>query len=334
MITILQGSDFHFGKPYLPQVAAAFHETVLKTNPDVIVLAGDFTQRAKIKEYCKVREFLEKLPDIPTIVTPGNHDIPLYRVHERLFCPLRNYHTYISADLNGVTRVGDVVFVDLCSAAPYRAIVNGWLSNKQLEFAARIFQECSPEDVRILVTHHPLVRPADGGSDNIMGLVSGANIIIANTRENGARSGTVGSLNININAHMIAFNESFTIQYWQNSTSYWNDWNVWYGSNYTYKADGNGRRYSNSYPAYLDDDDDRGNIYLWGGFVQVYRGYMFRNYTGPYNITPGIGMDKHYAWDDNLRCTTPPLYPESLECDDEGNSSGQYNFSIKQFRIF
>ena len=168
MITILQGSDFHFGKPYLPQVAAAFHETVIKTNPDVIVLAGDFTQRAKIKEYRKAREFLEKLPDIPTIVTPGNHDIPLYRVHERLVCPLRNYRTYISADLNGVTRVGDVVFVDLCSAEPYRAIVNGRLSNKQLEFVARIFQECSPEDVRILVTHHPLVRPADGGSDNIM----------------------------------------------------------------------------------------------------------------------------------------------------------------------
>ena len=176
-----------------------------------------------------------------------------------------------------------------------------------------------------------------GGSNNIMGLVSGANVIIANTRANGARSGTVGNLHININAHMIAFNESFTIQFWQNSTSYWNDCNNnnTYGGYPTYLADGNGRRYSNSYPAYLDDDDDRGNIYLWGGFVQMYRGYMFRNLWGPYDIMPGIGMDKHYSWDDNLRCTTPPLYPERLEgnCDDNGSFSGQYDFKIKQFRI-
>ena len=168
MITILQGSDFHFGKPYLSQVEAAFHKTVLETNPDVIVLTGDFTQRAKIKEYHQAREFLKKLPDIPTIVTPGNHDVPLYRVHERIFSPLRNYRNYVSADLNGFTRVGDVVFVDLCSADPYRAIVNGRLSNKQVEFAARIFQGCSPEDFRILVTHHSLFRPDDGGSDNVM----------------------------------------------------------------------------------------------------------------------------------------------------------------------
>jgi hypothetical protein len=183
------------------------------------------------------------------------------------------------------------------------------------------------------------MQPTDkcvGGSENLIGLVSGANVIIANTRENGARSGTLGSLNINIHAHMIAFNESFIIHYWQNSTSYWNDWNVNGGTAYgnpTFKADGNGRRYSSSYPAYLDDDDDRGNIYLWGGFVQLYRGFMFRNYPGPYNITPGIGMDKHYRWDDNMRCNSLPLYPEKIECID-GDGPPQYDFEIAQFRIF
>lgn len=127
-----------------------------------------------------------------------------------------------------------------------------------------------------------------GGSENGIGLVSGANVIIANTRPNGARSGTAsgGGLNINIHAHMISFNESFTIHFWQNSTEYWNDWdqNNPYGGNPTSLADGCGMRYGTyENGSYLEDDDDRGNLYLWGGFVQLYRGYMFRNTAGPYN---------------------------------------------------
>lgn len=178
-----------------------------------------------------------------------------------------------------------------------------------------------------------------GGSDNGMGLVSGANVIIANTRENGARSGTAsgGGLNINLHAHMISFNESFTIQYWQNSTEYWNDWNLYdgtYGNPNTTKADGNGMRYGTyGNGSYLEDDDDRGNLYLLGGFVQLYRGYMFRNASGPYNISPGIGMDKHYTWDDNMRCNALPLYPEKIECNDTAGPP-QYDFEIAQFRIF
>ena len=50
-------------------------------------------------------------------------------------------------------------------------------------------------------------------------------------------------------------------------------------------------------------------------------------------IFPGIGMDKHYFWDDNMRCNRLPLYPEKIEC---GDTSGppQYDFEIAQFRIF
>ena len=133
-------------------------------------------------EYRQARECLDTLPDVPVIVTPGNHDIPLYRVHERLFNPLRNYRTYISTDLDSATRVDGAVFVALCSAEPHRAIVNGRLRGGQLEFAARIFQKCAPEDVRILVTHHPLACPPDGGSDNIL---PGSDALLDSFREMG-----------------------------------------------------------------------------------------------------------------------------------------------------
>ena len=83
-------------------------------------------------------------------------------------------------------------------------------------------------------------------------------------------------------------------------------------------------------------EDFRGYVRIWGGFVQVYRGYMKRNAAGPYDpcISCDIGVDKDYWWDDNLRCTTPPLYPERLECDDDGIESDQYNYKIAQFRDF
>ena len=58
----------------------------------------------------------------------------------------------------------------------------------------------------------------DGGSENILGVVSGANVYVANTRANGARNGLYGD-DIHIHAHIIAFNESFSVQYWQNTIS-------------------------------------------------------------------------------------------------------------------
>ena len=182
MLTILQGSDLHFGKPHLPRVAIAFHEAVRQADPDAIVLAGDFTQRAKVREYRQARACLDALPEVPVIVTPGNHDIPLYRVHERLFTPLSNYRTYVSSDLDTVTRVDGAVFVALCSAEPHRAIVNGRLRGRQVEFAARIFHECAPDELRVLVTHHPLAHPPDGGPDAVL---PGSGLLVDRFRQMG-----------------------------------------------------------------------------------------------------------------------------------------------------
>ena len=152
----------------------------------------------------------------------------------------------------------------------------------------------------------------EGGSNNALGLVSGANIIISNTHKNGAFNGGVCSgwnnpendCNINIHAHMIAFNESFLSHYWQNT------YNQPY-SNPPY-GDGQGHQiYGNS--GLLDSN---GEITIWGGVVQDHRGYVVRNNPGPYN-TGDIGFpQKNYNFDCNLKCNFPPLYPENVTCDD------------------
>ena len=50
--------------------------------------------------------------------------------------------------------------------------------------------------------------------------------------------------------------------------------------------------------------------YLHGSIVQFRRGYMKRNYPGPYNVSPGVGYNKSYHYDWNLKLKPPPYFPD------------------------
>lgn len=149
------------------------------------------------------------------------------------------------------------------------------------------------------------------GSPNRLGLLSGGNIIVANTNANGRRNATNGA-DVRINAAMIAMNESFVIQYWQNSTSNYN----FLGPDGAIKAD---RRGVSPFQPATGNTDIRGTVMIYGSVVQDKRGYLKRNNPGPYPITPGIGYDKDYHYDRNLRTFPPPEWPETKNSD--GSSS-------------
>src|SRR3954464_6584162 len=97
MRTLVHLSDLHFGR-----VDAALlqplQQLVTRLAPDVLVVSGDLTQRAKSEEFKAARAFLDTLPG-PQIVVPGNHDIPLYNVASRFLAPLRKYTRYVTLDL-------------------------------------------------------------------------------------------------------------------------------------------------------------------------------------------------------------------------------------------
>ncbi|MFC1791890.1 metallophosphoesterase family protein [Gemmatimonadota bacterium] len=163
MLTILHGSDLHFGKHFDPEAARAFRQAVDAQAPDLLVLSGDFTQRAKVREYREARAFLDDLPALPLVMTPGNHDVPLYRFWERVLAPRKNYLAFISPELDTVLRIPGATVVALDSTAPLRAIVNGRLLDRQLQFAARAFREGPEADLKVLVTHHNLAPAPDQG---------------------------------------------------------------------------------------------------------------------------------------------------------------------------
>jgi hypothetical protein len=151
--------------------------------------------------------------------------------------------------------------------------------------------------------------PGDcGGSENIMGLVSAANVVVANSPNN-----RVGG--IDLHASVVALNESFVMHYWQNGfidgCGGGAPYDLFDGGTCVQtppQSDNRGRAIYNNEP------DGRGDLRLWGGIIQKYRGYMNRQAAGPYATNGDIGMDKAYRFDNNLYFP-PPGAIKITECE-------------------
>jgi 3',5'-cyclic AMP phosphodiesterase CpdA len=161
MLTILHISDLHFGPPYRADVGQALLDIAPSLGADLLVASGDFTQRAKPQEFAAARQFLDQLPKLPTVVVPGNHDIPLYRFGERLRAPYANYRQHISDELDTVLRTDAAVIVALNTTAPLRAITNGCIKRWQLDYCRRAFADAPAGAVKIVVAHHHFAPAPD-----------------------------------------------------------------------------------------------------------------------------------------------------------------------------
>ena len=86
MKKLLQVSDPHFGtvQPKVMQALEAFADA---QRPDVLVLSGDITQRANISQFAQARAFCDRLAIPQMLSLPGNHDVPLFNLYQRLFQP-------------------------------------------------------------------------------------------------------------------------------------------------------------------------------------------------------------------------------------------------------
>lgn len=161
MLTLLHASDLQCGRPFRPDAAEALVRFAHQLRPDVIVISGDLTQRAKASEFRTAKELIERLPKAPVLVTPGNHDVPMFRVWERAFAPYRNWKRFMSRDLDVTLRQAGATFVVLNSSAPHAALVNGRIRVRQLEVARIAFAAAPPDDARVVVIHHHFVPAPD-----------------------------------------------------------------------------------------------------------------------------------------------------------------------------
>jgi 3',5'-cyclic AMP phosphodiesterase CpdA len=161
-------SDLHFGPPFVPPVAQALREAAEKLQPDLVVASGDFTQQCQRGQFAAAREFLQQfLPQVPKVVTPGNHDVPPWpAILWRFARPFALYREYIRPELNYHLELGVVVLVSLNSTSALGSMTNGWLSKRQLDFCTQVFTGTPPETLRVVVAHHhlaPVPRLHGGG---------------------------------------------------------------------------------------------------------------------------------------------------------------------------
>lgn len=159
---LLHVSDLHFGH-HDPVLAEGFADDINAQHPDLIVASGDFTQIGSKAEFEQAREFLDKL-QAPVFAVPGNHDVPALNIFRRFLDPYGLYRRYISQDLEPVVEMGGVALVGMRTSRRARLEWNwghGTISRSQLEDLDERFATVSPDAVRVIVAHHPLLFPTE-----------------------------------------------------------------------------------------------------------------------------------------------------------------------------
>jgi 3',5'-cyclic AMP phosphodiesterase CpdA len=146
-------SDTHFGTEQ-PLVLEALVSLSLQQQPDVVVLSGDITQRAKPEQFHAARVFTNRL-GAPVLAVPGNHDIALFNVMARLFNPYARYSAAFGADLEPVYSSKDLLVICVNTTRRYRHI-HGELSDRQNNRVAALLGSARAEQLRVVVVHQPI----------------------------------------------------------------------------------------------------------------------------------------------------------------------------------
>ena len=166
-------SDLHFGR-IQPATVNALIAAITEAKPDIVIVSGDLTQRAKEREFQEARHFLEALPS-PQIVVPGNHDVPLYNVVARALQPLRNYQRYITKDLEPFYCDDEIAIVGINTARSL-TFKNGRINLQQVARSCARLEACGENRTRIIVSHHPFDLPE---THELRGLVGRAHMAMS-----------------------------------------------------------------------------------------------------------------------------------------------------------
>jgi 3',5'-cyclic AMP phosphodiesterase CpdA len=156
MARLVHLSDLHFGA-HDELLVAAVEKSVDALKPDLVVISGDFTQRARTEQFAEACRFLERLHDgaHEVLGVPGNHDIPLYDVLRRFLSPLTRYRRFIDESLCPFIELPGIAVLGINTARSL-TFKDGRINEDQVKFIAETFARTPSDSMRILVTHHPL----------------------------------------------------------------------------------------------------------------------------------------------------------------------------------
>lgn len=182
MTRIVHLSDPHFGAEE-PRLVPHLLAAVAALAPDLVVVSGDLTQRARPAQYQAAARFLADCP-APVLAIAGNHDVPLYDLRLRFGDPWRRWRQGVGRDLEPVFRDDALVVVAVNTANPL-VWKDGKITGRQVQRVARCFADAGARR-RVLVMHHPLQGPPGeapalvGAADALVGLVgAGTEVVLS-----------------------------------------------------------------------------------------------------------------------------------------------------------
>ncbi|MEZ6234348.1 MAG: metallophosphoesterase [Phycisphaerales bacterium] len=172
MIRIAHVSDLHFGA-IAEGTPDALLESIAAMEPTLVVVSGDLTLAGRKREFREAAAFLRRIGR-PTLVVPGNHDVPAYALHRRFTTPTSRFQEFITPDLRPTFHASGLFALGLNTARPWDLSWNwshGRFSNEQVRHADGVFgaqaavraADASPgaDRLAILVAHHPLIVPEE-----------------------------------------------------------------------------------------------------------------------------------------------------------------------------
>ncbi len=155
-------SDLHFGTEVQGAVAA-LRRVVSTLAPDLVIVSGDLTQRARPRQFRNARDFLDSL-DVCSVVVPGNHDIPLFNWFSRLADPFSRYERHFGAGLTFSVMHRAIAVLGVSSVRPERH-QSGAVGRRFRQWIRCEFERLDrsrtgePGRLNIVVCHHPLISP-------------------------------------------------------------------------------------------------------------------------------------------------------------------------------
>lgn len=160
MPTIVHLTDLHFAD-IEPGADDALIDAIRALAPDVIAVSGDLTLAGRRHEFIEARRFLDRL-DRPTLVVPGNHDVPAFNLFQRFTRPLGRFHDFITQNRTPTIVRPDLCMLGLNTARAYDLSWNwshGRFSKKQVAHTSTFFAEHKDSPFKCLVVHHPFFLP-------------------------------------------------------------------------------------------------------------------------------------------------------------------------------
>lgn len=165
MSTLLQVSDPHFGTER-PEVVEALVAFACERRPDVLMLSGDITQRARRAQFDAARVFCDRIAAPTLLAIPGNHDVPLFDLPTRLLAPYRNYRRVFGDVLEPELDTPDLLVLGVDCTRRWRH-KHGQISQAQVGRVARRLRRAGAGQLRVVVTHQPLDVTTDSDENNL-----------------------------------------------------------------------------------------------------------------------------------------------------------------------